>query len=813
MTERRKDILALTILLVVLVGIFAPVLFTSKIIRAPDILNEYYWTVKDLGKTPFLDIFKVDISSAGWSIFQNSGYTTEGGGVSMAFLVYHRLIYWLIPSPVNVAWFMVLHLFFGGAGTYLYCRSIGASRAASFFGGIIFAFCTENASLLNAGHVLKLATISYAPLAFYFLEKGFQSRRLIFFLSAAFTLAFQFFNYHWQIAFYTCLALGVYGFLRFAGEVWATRGSIDKKPIYKLLALNLALLVFFLTTVSISLLPLANWSKDTNRGVQSGENQGKGGLNRDEAMSWSMPPEELATFIIPGFFGLSRQEAGDPAPKDSSYYWGRMHFTQTSDYMGLLPWLLLPLPLVFRRDRYTWLAVIAITCSLLFSMGKYSPLYNLLYDHFPGINRFRVPKMMLFVTALGLGVMTARGLDVLLDAEARKNKAFRYYIAGILLVPVVLVVVWLLLKYGGNVWVNWVYDLISLPTRYEQGAHLIVQRWNTSLKETAIAAGWATAYAIPLFALSRGWLSARILPLILLTILVADMGRVNGRFMPLSEVPIKSKGVVTPIMEFLLKDSKQYRTFPLSSDPQQYASAEIPTVFMSTPVQQTRWQNYLDTFSFNSAMPDILNIKYLIYASDQYQQDKTQLSSKYEKVFQSPDGSEIVVRNNAVLPKAWLVPSVIVVADKQQQLSILTNPAFDPRRLAFVESQPSLPMLPLDSPVPETLGAVSVARYENERIVLEATPTRNALLVVGEKYYKGWIARVDGIKAEIHPVDHVLRGVYLTPGAHKVEFVFDPLPFKVGKYLTLISFALFAAMLFREWLVKMKKGKESRGTA
>ncbi|MEI7818035.1 MAG: hypothetical protein WCI45_12685, partial [Desulfuromonadales bacterium] len=68
-------------------------------------------------------------------------------------------------------------------------------------------------------------------------------------------------------------------------------------------------------------------------------------------------------------------------------------------------------------------------------------------------------------------------------------------------------------------------------------------------------------------------------------------------------------------------------------------------------------------------------------------------------------------------------------------------------------------------------------------------------------------------KAEIHPVDHVLRGVYLTPGAHKVEFVFDPLPFKVGKYLTLISFALFAAMLFREWLVKMKKGKESRGTA
>jgi len=141
--------------------------------------------------------------------------------------------------------------------------------------------------------------------------------------------------------------MGVYGLLRFAGEIWTARNTEGKKPLIKLLGLNLALLIFFLTTVSISLLPLANWSKDTNRGVQSGENQGKGGLNRDEAMLWSMPPEELATFVIPGFFGFSRQEAGDPVLKNSSYYWGRMHFTQTNDYMGLLPWLLLPLPLVF----------------------------------------------------------------------------------------------------------------------------------------------------------------------------------------------------------------------------------------------------------------------------------------------------------------------------------------------------------------------------------------------------------------------------------------------------------------------------------
>jgi hypothetical protein len=805
MTERRKDILILAGLLLLLVAVFGKILFTGQIVRAPDIINEYFWTVKDIGKTPFLDLFKVDISSAGWSMYQNSGYTTEGGGSSMAFLIYHRLIYWLIPSPANVAWFMILHLFFGAIGTYLYCRVIGASRTAAFFGGLVFAVCTENASLINAGHVLKIATISYAPLAFFFLEKGLQSRRLIYFMSAAFTLAFQFFNYHWQIAFYTCLAMAVYGLIRFAGEVFEARHLSDKKPVLKLLGLNLALLAFFLTTVSISLLPLANWSKDTNRGVQSGENQGKGGLNRDEAMSWSMPPEELATFIIPGLFGFSRQEAGDPVPKNSSYYWGRMRFTQTNDYMGLLPWLLLPLPLIFRRDRYTWLAVIAIAGSLLFSMGKYSLFYNLLYDNFPGINRFRVPKMMLFITALGLSVITARGLDILIDPEVRRTRAFRNYLIGVLLAPVGLVVVWIFIKTGVNIWGDWIVDVISLPTRYEQGNYLIAQRWNTGMNETVIAAGWAAAYSVTFFALYRNRISVRLLPLLLLAMLLTDLWRVNSKFMPLAEVPVKSKGVVTPAMNFLFKDSKQYRTLPMNTDPQQYAVAEIPTVFMSTPVQQIRWQDFLDILSFNSSMPDMLNIKYLVFSSEQYQKDKSQLSPKYEKVFQSPDGAEVVVRNNAVLPKAWLVPSAFVVTDRQQQLAVLTNPGFDPRKMAFVESAPALALLPPNTTPPESFGHVVVGTYENERILLDATTTINALLTIGEKYYKGWTAHVDGKKTEIYPVNRILRGVYLTPGTHTVEFRFDPLPFKVGKYLTLTSFALFLVMLIREALLRRKQ--------
>jgi len=812
MTERRKDILVLAALLLLFVALFGKILFTQQIVRAPDILNEYFWTVKDINSQSFAELFKIDLSNAGWNMFVNSGYTTEGGGASQQFLKYHGLIYWLFPSPANVAWFMVLHLFFGAAGTYLYCRAIGCSRSAAFVGGVIFGCGASNATLINAGHVLKIATISYAPLAFYLLERGFQRQRLIWFLATAVTLAFQFFNYHWQIAFYTCLCMAVYGLLRCAGELRSARSSGEYRPLKRLLLLNMSLLFFFLTTVSISLLPLANWSKDTNRGVQSGANQGKGGLDRDEAMSWSMPPEELATFVMPGLFGLSRQEAGDK-PGEAIYYWGRMNFTQTTDYLGLLPWLLAPLVLLFRRDRYTWIVLTGVVITVLFSMGKYTPFYNLLYDYFPGIKQFRVPKMMLFMTTLCMGVFAARGLDCLGDERIRLSSGFRRYLASLAVLPVVLVLLCAWLRWGGGQWVSWLSPLITEPTRYQQGADLILGRWWNMVRESGLAALYAIVYVGVLFAWSRGWLSRRVVPLLLLVILIADIGRVDARFLPLSDVPHKSRGTITPVMEYLKRDTKEYRTMPLDGDPQQYSAADIPSFFFAMPVQQTRWQDILDTFAYQTAVPDMLGLKYLVMAPGQFEQEKQQFGDKFVPVFRSPDGSQIVLQNQKVLPKAWLVPSAVVVPEKNERLALLLNPSFSPDKMAVVETPPPIQLAPPGTAA-SLHGSVKTTAYKNEKISVDAQVNDNALLVLSEKYYKGWKAFVDGKQTEIYPVNHVLRGVYLLPGSHTVEFYFDPLPFKVGKWLTLSSMILFLLLLAREvWLGRCREstGQEDDG--
>jgi len=803
MSERTKNYLLLALMFTLFVLMNADILFTGKIVRAPDIINEFYWGVREFRTLSFAKLSTVNLTEGLWNMLVNSGFTTEGGEQSYKLLLHHRLIFRLIPLPTSVAWFMVLHLFFGGVGTYLYCRVIGVGRWGALLGGLVFGLTAEHISLINAGHAQKIATISFAPLAFYLYEAGMQKKRIIWFLSSAVVLAFQFFNYHWQIAFYTCLSIGIYGLLRLAGEAWADRGESDSgKRFAKLFGMNLALLVFFLTTVSMSLMPLANWSKETNRGALSGENQGKGGLNREEAMSWSMPPEELVTFVIPGYFGFSRQEGGENPANIPVYYWGRMHFTQTNDYLGMLPWLLLPLPLLFRRDRYTLLALTGVALSLFFAMGKYTLFYNLLYDHFPGINRFRVPKMILFVTAISVGVLAARGMDILADPAVRASRLFRRYLAGLVALPVVLLLFLLVMKLGASAWIERLMPMIAEPTRYESGAQLVVNRWNNVLFETGLAALIAGIYAVIMIVWSRSNRKAGLLYGALLLVFLIDVGRVNSKFLFVVEMPQKSRGTVTPVIAFLQKDSKEYRVMPMNGDPQQYSTAGIPSFFYSMAVQQVRWQDILDTLSFASAVPDMLNLKYLIFDTAQYEAEQAQFGPKYSPVFHSPDGKEVVVKNNAVLPKAWLVPSAVVIADRQQRLATLLNPGFNPRDVALVETPPELPLAP-----PGTLGSpgsVQIDKYTAGHVTLQAQADQNAMLVIGDKYYKGWRAFVDGREATIHPVNHVLRGIYLPPGKHSVEYRFDPAPYRLGKWLSLSSMGFFVIMLVREWRLRKR---------
>ena len=350
-------------------------------------------------------------------------------------------------------------------------------------------------------------------------------------------------------------------------------------------------------------------------------------------------------------------------------------------------------------------------------------------------------------------------------------------------------------------------EFIAAPTRYQNGPHLVDERFGHMFRDGFLSFGMASLYLAAIVAWFRKLLPMRLFHPLLMLLALCDLWRVDNRFLVTAPPPAsKQEAAKNDVVTFLKPRIDHYRMQPLNDENAHfYADNGFANVSAYVTISERRYKQFLGAFSLMSPMPDIMNLKYLLMPASDYESQKALLAVKYRPVFNSSNGS-VVLENMNVMPKAWLVPSVVVVADPEQRLGIMSNASdFKPNQVAMVESAPPLQMEPYPSPAPSPAGKADVTVYEANRIVVETQALKNCLLVIGEKYYRWWYASVDGKKAGIVPVDHVLRGVYLSPGNHRVEFVFDPLPFKIGKYLTLASLTFFAVMLARECRLRRKK--------
>ena len=795
----ERDSFYIVLLTAVVILFCGRILFTDQIIRASDVITQFFWGAKAAKEQSLLQFIQgiPGIFHAGWEPLSDGGRTMEGGVNAITLLFHRYLIQHFFPFPESIAWLAVLAMCWGSIGTFTYCRQIGIGRVGAFAAGLLFVLCSENATLLNAGHIQKLEAICWFPWVLLYLEKALRDGRLFHYAMAALMLAIQFFHMHWQISFYTCMTVGLYWCWHVGGRFLAEKSAYGR-AFGKDLLFAAVLVTLFFTTVAMSFAPLYSWSKQSERGEATSGNvmAGAGGIGYDEGMSWSMPPEEILTYVAPGLFGFSRQEGGDVPAPGQVYYWGRMRFTQTSDYLGLLPLFLLPLPLLFRRDRYTWFFTALMGLTLLMALGKYTFVYRFMFAYLPAFSKFRVPKMILFLFAFGASVLAGRGMDILADETAERKRVVRWvwWSGGLVLLTVLLLIA---VKAGGQYIVDSMGEYITAPTRFQSGPQLAGERYGFMVREAGIAIGVAALYFTVIFAWFRKLLPTRLLLPLLLILALADLWRVNSRFLVVTAPPeANGSAVKNDIVTYLKPRIDHYRMQPLNEEnANYYADNGFANISAYVTISERRYKQYLDAFNLMSPMPDIMNLKYLVMSMGDYEAQKAQLAGKYLPVFYSSTGS-VVLENRTVLPKAWLVLSVAVVTDPLQRVAIMANsPEFKPDRVAMVETPPQLPLEPYPSTTYMPAGTARVSLYDPNRIVVEADANRNCLLVLGEKYYRWWYARVDGVAARIQPVDQILRGVYLTGGHHRIEFTFDPLPFKIGKWLTLVSF-LFYGVLF-----------------
>jgi hypothetical protein len=155
-------------------------------------------------------------------------------------------------------------------------------------------------------------------------------------------------------------------------------------------------------------------------------------------------------------------------------------------------------------------------------------------------------------------------------------------------------------------------------------------------------------------------------------------------------------------------------------------------------------------------------------------------------------GPFVIFPNPAAFPRAFTISRTTPVRNAQeadQQLAPLAR-AHRLREMAVVQGE-GQPML-LSSPVRSEL---TVSEPRPERVLIQAKSDRDCLLVLNERYDPDWRVRVDGRSSPLLNADLVLMGTLLPKGEHRVEFLYQPWTFLIGRAVSLIALVLAAAVL------------------
>jgi len=149
----------------------------------------------------------------------------------------------------------------------------------------------------------------------------------------------------------------------------------------------------------------------------------------------------------------------------------------------------------------------------------------------------------------------------------------------------------------------------------------------------------------------------------------------------------------------------------------------------------------------------------------------------------NPEGELALFEFTGALPRAKVYGHWQVNTNDAANLKMLGDLNFDPAGTVLVSTpEKDLPLAATNAEA----GRVEYQSYTSKHIVLSASTTAPAVLLLNDKYDPNWRVTVDGKPADLLRCNFIMRGVYLpASGRHTVEFSFSA-PNKV-LYVTLAA--------------------------
>jgi Bacterial membrane protein YfhO len=156
---------------------------------------------------------------------------------------------------------------------------------------------------------------------------------------------------------------------------------------------------------------------------------------------------------------------------------------------------------------------------------------------------------------------------------------------------------------------------------------------------------------------------------------------------------------------------------------------------------------------------------------------------------------DMVYVNQQAMPRAWLASSVIALTPAQVLSTIRTSKLpdgrlYQPEAIALVEDPKAT-----WQGVTASNGQAEILKLDSTEVKIKTRSTNAAFLILGDVSYPGWQATIDGKPTEIYQTNYIQRGVQVPAGEHLVEYRFEPLSFKLGVGVTLLSAAVGVGLL------------------
>jgi hypothetical protein len=661
----------------------------------------------------------------------------------------------------------VFFMFLSGLGVYVLMLSLGFKPMIAFISGIAFALSCHFIGLIEIGHNTKFRAVAYIPWIFWSISYIYSKRSVLGVGLTAMFLIMQLRENHIQITYYMAIMLIVHWIFNF---FWHKKDFKLKEFGIGTLLVLLALLIAFLA-IAQPYLSVWEYGQYTIRGAG-------GGLDTEYATGWSFHPVEIMTFVVPHLFGGV-----------SPFYWGWMPFTQTSMYMGVLVFLLALIAIFDWKHRMVKMLTVVSLVALFFSFGRHFPLLsNLLLNHFPLYNKFRVPAMILVLVQFSMVIMAGYGLKTIFVKLKNNDERFQKLVLRLLIGSLVVLFLFIALSEAG-VWNSLSFEHGTDAGRYEprQMEFLRQERISQFVTSGMTSFGLIALFFVMTYLLLKKKVLTPYPFMILLTVLiVTDLMLVNRNHL---DNLVHKSTIVTEFDQteadlFLLEDEDLFRVYPLGGEFGQSRWAyHHETIGGYHGAKLRRYQDILDNslhaeiqyrVPINWNVVNMLNVKYIL--------SPVQLPfDNLSYAFYDRERRVTVYKVEDHFPRAWFVENVENLEMPHQRYRRLNSPEFNPAVTAITETE----LVGIEKP---DSSHVSVVNHSLHHLEFDVSTDKRAFLAISEIYYPaGWNAYLNGNKTEIYPVNHILRGVVVPPGDHTLEMRFEPKTYMLSVILSLVG--------------------------